>query len=150
MLPAIGRRNCTAWHIPNNTACHQEQNLSAAGFPTVCITACQSRHCFTAMNPRIQPIIFLRIFSASTTAARLLFMNWSTSCLSRGSRLMNPNTVFLPSPSRRQPEESLHHMSAPAQAVPLPIYRGVIVTGKNSKYRNPKVGEVPLQVSSLY
>ena len=111
----------------------QEQNLSAAGFPTVCITACQSRHCFTAMNSRIQPIIFLRIFSTSTTAARLLFMNWSTNCLSRGSRSMNHSTVFSRLHSSPRPVESRHLMSAPAQAVHHPICLGTIMTKINTK-----------------
>ena len=54
---------------------------------------------------------------------------------------MNLNTAFLQSRFRPQPEESRHRMSAPAQAVPLPICLGTITTSTNSKKRSSKDGD---------
>lgn len=95
---------------------------------------------FMATSSRTLLIIFLRIFSTSTTAARLLFMNWSTNCLSRGSRLMNHSTVFSRLHSSPRPVESRHLMSAPAQAVHHPICLGMITAKTNSNDRSPKAG----------
>ena len=75
-----------AWHIPKDTVYHQAQNLSVAGFPTVCTPVCQSRRCFMATSSRTPLTICLRIFSTSTTVARLHYMSWSTNCLNLGSR----------------------------------------------------------------
>ena len=91
MPNTIGRRSCTAWHIQNVTACHQERNLSAAGSPTVCILVCQSRRCFMATSSRTPLTICHRVFSTSTTAARSLFMNWSTSRCTPSRRRRNPD-----------------------------------------------------------
>lgn len=105
--------------------------MSAAGFPIVCIPVCQSRRCFMATSSRTPLIICLRIFSTSTTAARLLFMNWSTNSLNHGSRSMNLSTPFSPSPSRLPPEESRHLMSERVQAAQPPIFHGM--TGKKTR-----------------
>lgn len=131
MPNTIGRRNCTARHIPSDTVCPPARSLSAAGFPTVCIPACQSRHCFMATSSRTPLIICLPIYWPSTTAALLPFMNQSTNCLSRGSRSMNLSTPFSPSPSRLPPEESRHLMSERVQAAQPPIFHGM--TGKKTR-----------------
>lgn len=46
------------------------------------------------------------------------------------------STAFSLLHSRRQPEESRHRMSAPAQVVHLRIYRGTMMTKTNSEDRN--------------
>lgn len=137
MPNTTGRKSCTAWHIPNDTVFHLEQSLSAAGVPTVCTPVCPSRHCFMATSLRTPLTICHRVFSKSTIGARSLFMNWSTNCLSLGSRSMNHSTPFLPLSSRPPPEESLHLMSVPVQADHLPICLGKITTRTNSECRSP-------------
>ena len=54
MPNTIGRKDCTPWHIPNATVCHQERNSSATGSPTVCIPVYQSPRYFMETSLKIQ------------------------------------------------------------------------------------------------
>ncbi len=77
-------------------------------------------------------------------------MNWSTSCLSRGSRSMNHSTASLLLHSRLPSEESRHRMSAPAQAVHLPICHGAIMSMTSANDRKSKVDDDNyLQITNL-